>query len=755
MKYSLLVLLVFIFTVKLYEAGFCRHKGFLSNKPYITRFDVSSKIENRYATTTILTEVWNKEIFKQKIFFYTNIPENAYITSFTMEVHGVIYKAYLEEKEKAERMYRHATWTSNETGFTAVSTRDTQHFKLMIKTPHLSDVTFTLKYEELLERRFNKYRHVINLNLGQVVNTFDVDIIITEATEIKNLFVPEVKISNTIGDETKANPYASIYRLSKKNAVIVFEPTVSQQLDISGRCFHGQLIIEYELDYENPCGQLLADSGYFVHFYGPKRLKPLRKLVIFLLDLSGSMAGRKLEQLTQAMYTILDQLNEEDFFAVVSFNKHVVTHDLGNKPIVTYPAVEKYLDKAKDVISKFVADGETNIDDALQFSITLSHRAIKRIKNSKNIDRLVPLIMFLTDGEPTYKERRIPEILKKVDEKNQPRTAIFSLGFGKMAHLEFLEKLSIRNDGFSKAIYEAPDAALQLQNFYERISSILLTNINFTYSQVLEKSLTQQFFPTFFNGTDIVVSGKMANKNSMSWTVQAVAENGTTICSSEDVQRVTRFNYDNSNETSTLERPWAFKKIKQLLDDIKIADPDDKKKTNELYEEAVKLSLKYNFATPVTSLIMPLPGSQKDEIYDPIKTIVVEEDTQEQYPTTERPFPPYSEVPHDIEWLNLLEDTYDGAGKIVQIPFGNPFNEYVLLKKPVPFKYNACKLVNNIPRTCTHLAYCITDELKTSYLYYLEKFCPIEERYAGICCPDDRITELVDVSLSGLQSLAT
>jgi Uncharacterized protein encoded in toxicity protection region of plasmid R478, contains von Willebrand factor (vWF) domain len=49
----------------------------------------------------------------------------------------------------------------------------------------------------------------------------------------------------------------------------------------------------------------------------------MSKHVIFVLDISGSMQGRKLEQLKQAMSTILTDLHQDDLFSIVLFSSEV------------------------------------------------------------------------------------------------------------------------------------------------------------------------------------------------------------------------------------------------------------------------------------------------------------------------------------------------------------------------------------------------------------------------------------------------
>jgi secreted protein with Ig-like and vWFA domain len=60
-----------------------------------------------------------------------------------------------------------------------------------------------------------------------------------------------------------------------------------------------------------------------VHFFAPADLPPLPKHVIFVLDVSGSMSGRKIQQLKEAMTTILGDLNHEDLFSIVPFSSTV------------------------------------------------------------------------------------------------------------------------------------------------------------------------------------------------------------------------------------------------------------------------------------------------------------------------------------------------------------------------------------------------------------------------------------------------
>jgi uncharacterized protein YegL len=79
-----------------------------------------------------------------------------------------------------------------------------------------------------------------------------------------------------------------------------------------------------------------------VHFFAPAGLQPLPKHAIFVLDTSGSMYGRKLEQLKEAMSTILADLNQADLFSIVLFSTVVQVSQFSGNASLTGASVSKH-----------------------------------------------------------------------------------------------------------------------------------------------------------------------------------------------------------------------------------------------------------------------------------------------------------------------------------------------------------------------------------------------------------------------------
>ena len=57
----------------------------------------------------------------------------------------------------------------------------------------------------------------------------------------------------------------------------------------------------------------------------PADVKPQPKTVVFVLDRSGSMAGKKIEQARNALKFVLDNLRDDDTFNIVAYDDRVET----------------------------------------------------------------------------------------------------------------------------------------------------------------------------------------------------------------------------------------------------------------------------------------------------------------------------------------------------------------------------------------------------------------------------------------------
>lgn len=103
------------------------------------------------------------------------------------------------------------------------------------------------------------------------------------------------------------------------------------------------------------------------------------------------------------------------------------------------------------------------------------------------------MIIFLTDGQANVGVSDTFSIVSSVTAANAGNSSIFSLALGNGADFPFLKKLSLRNSGFARKIYEASDTALQLTDFYRQVASPLLANVTFSYQPDQVSFRTRRF----------------------------------------------------------------------------------------------------------------------------------------------------------------------------------------------------------------------------------------------------------------------
>ncbi|XP_050352920.1 inter-alpha-trypsin inhibitor heavy chain H4-like [Nymphalis io] len=639
----------------------------------LTKMQVNSEVSLRYAHTAIVTHVRNPSRSSQQATFHVLLPETAFISGFVMTLNGKSYKAYVKEKEEAKKIYSEAVSQGIGAAHISAKARDSNHFTVSVNVEPNTEAVFNLTYEELLVRRNGVYNHAINLHPGTLVPKMEVTVHIKESQKISLLRVPEVRTGNEI-DATENDAHNSKVIIQKsddeKEATITFTPDLEEQKRLmsvyadkikeSATSSHnwysrqnddekttgvlGQFVVQYDVIRPEK-GEILVNDGYFVHFFAPQELTPLSKLVVFVLDTSGSMSGRKIKQLRSAMHAILADLRTTDYFSIVEFNSNVKVHKLSEaleeptRPHYEWSAVEQPVTlvppalatadnvaKAQVIISRLSAGGGTNIHKALDVAVDVINKAYKPSQtdpstavNTTTTDteeringELQPIIIFLTDGDATMGETNPKHILSFITEKNagEKKAAIYSLAFGQDADRDLLRKLSLRNEGFMRQIYEAADAALQLRHFYQQVSSPLLAHVNFVYPSNQVKAVTRHAFDAMFAGAETVVAGKLEPG------VQELELRVTGFCADDDHYGRKRYEVKNKVKVSEkkeeylpLERLWAYLSIKQLLDERDAQEQVTIKDENSPEKRALAIALKYEFVTPLTSLVVVKPNA--------------------------------------------------------------------------------------------------------------------------------------------------
>lgn len=568
--------------------------------PEIRSLSVATRISSRFAQTVIHTEMVNPLDEDAVAAFKVRIPEVAFMSNFTMVIDDELYVAEVKSKEEAEEDFEEAQRQNKTAGMvgqeadyvSADDLRGMERFVVSINVAAGSSVQFTLTYQELLERRNGLYEHRTSIRPGQIVPQLLVEVNIYEPQGITSLDV----IEPFQGSNSLELQDTEILDALVEVKEIAYRPSEERQQAMDEDGVVGDFIVRYDVNHGEDAGLIRTENDYFVHFFSPSNLEPLDKNIIFVIDISGSMSGKKIDQTREAMLTILDQLRAGDTFMLLLFDDKT---EYWPSSQMLVPAHGDNIQAAKVYVEdNVIADGSTNLHDGL----------VEACNKLRDIGQYGSgIIVLLTDGQPSAGITSRSEILSNVGEASAGKISIFSLGFGFDLDYDLVQAVSFRNNGFARRIYIGVDADVQLENFYEEINTPVIYDVKMIYdgSVVDTNSLTKFKFPQYFAGSELVVAGKLLADAPSEWECQVTGVGRSIIELNKKVDTTDMGipeQADAAYSAGFLEKLYIYMKIKDLLRQEIMTDNAEELKEIRAY--ALQLALDYHLVTPLTSFIV-------------------------------------------------------------------------------------------------------------------------------------------------------
>lgn len=329
-----------------------------------------------------------------------------------------------------------------------------------------------------------------------------------------------------------------------------------------------------------------GEDGYFMARIAPgislDGRKILAKDICFVIDTSGSMSGKKIQQAKEALRFCLNNLNPDDRFSIIAFSTEVRPYRDS-----LLPAKGDNLTEARNFVDKIEASGGTAINDALLAALESARKSIQ--------DKTRPyMIVFLTDGLPTIGETNVDRILENVKKNNTGNLRLFVFGVGNDVNTRLLDKLAEDNHGSRDYVAENEDLELKLSNFYGTIANPVLSDLKLTFDPGLGvHDVYPRVLPDLFKGGELVVFGRYdkAGRGRIELAGQ---------CGSESIKRSWDESFPQSESGHDyLPRLWATRKVGYLLDEIRLRG-----ETKEVKEEVVQLAKRFGIVTPYTSYLI-------------------------------------------------------------------------------------------------------------------------------------------------------
>ncbi|KAL7091906.1 hypothetical protein ACP275_12G132100 [Erythranthe tilingii] len=224
--------------------------------------------------------------------------------------------------------------------------------------------------------------------------------------------------------------------------------------------------------------------------------KVFRREVVYVVDISGSMRGKPIEDTKKALLSELANLDPQDLFNVIAFNEETYSFASSLKQ-ATPAAIES---ATQWLVSIFVANGGTNI-------LLPLNQAIEMLSDTHK--NSVPIIFLITDGA-VENERHICDTMKtQLTNRKSFSPRIYTLGIGTFCNHYFLRKLAILSGGVHEAATDVESIELRMGKLFARASSILLANIVFeNLDEVDDLEVYPRRISDLSSETPLTVSGR-------------------------------------------------------------------------------------------------------------------------------------------------------------------------------------------------------------------------------------------------------
>lgn len=305
--------------------------------------------------------------------------------------------------------------------------------------------------------------------------------------------------------------------------------------------------------------------------------------ITFVMDVSGSMAGTKLEQARKAGRALLESLRPTDRFRVIAFSTDVNAFREGWQAATT-PNVRA----AQQFLESLSAGGSTNISDALEDALRAS-----------DANERLPLVLFLTDGEPTVGERN-PERIAALAQRLRGRQRVFTFGVGTDVNAALLEQLALSGRGTAQFVRPDENVERAVGLVAQRLTSPVATDVTVHVEGVRLDRVQPIGALDLFAGQEATLFARYhGGRRGATVTVSGVGADGP-------VRWTTTADFTGRiEENAFVARLWAMQRVGWLS-----AERRRNGGNAELDDELRSLGTRYGIPTELTSYLVTEPGLQ-------------------------------------------------------------------------------------------------------------------------------------------------
>jgi Ca-activated chloride channel family protein len=338
-----------------------------------------------------------------------------------------------------------------------------------------------------------------------------------------------------------------------------------------------------------------GEDGYALITLSPPaasgRTKP--RDLTFVVDVSGSMSGAKIEQARAAGRQFLSSLGAADRFRIIAFSTDVRDFRDGWAPVTT-----ETIRAATTFVNELRPAGGTNIDGALTTALAVAPAR----------DHLA-LVLLLTDGAPTVGETR-PEAIASHAADQRRDARVFTFGIGADVNAALLEQLALQGRGTATFVRPNESVERAVGVVADRLTSPVATDVTIRLGGARLYAMQPQGAIDLFAGQDLVVLARYSGSRNQTDSETLVIEGRGPEGPVQWTQRVRI--PSRSTDNAFVARLWAVQRAGWLSAERRRTGGNP-----ELDAELRELGERHGIPTELTSYLVVEPGMNTNTLADP------------------------------------------------------------------------------------------------------------------------------------------
>lgn len=473
---------------------------------------VTGNIDGYIATVDVTQQFHNPYSSKIEAVYVFPLPQNAAVSEFVMTIGERKIRGIIREREQAERIYQAA----REQGHVAsLLTQERPN----IFTQHVANIEpgrqidIQLRYFNTLPYDDGALEFVFPMVVGPRFNPPH----ITDGIGA----VPRGG-QNTSGQQTEVQYLAPHERSGHDVAITVnldagvdieSVESVNHSVDVRSIGSSGKQIVLTDSDTIPNRDFVLRchvagdqvktalmthrdDHGqYFtMMLYPPRELESVPRCpmeMVFVLDCSGSMNGRPIEQAKQAIACALQSLTPRDTFQIIRFSSNA--SQLGTVPV---PATPENIQQGLNYLASLSGSGGTHMIEGIRAALHFPHD-----------EGRFRLVSFMTDGYIGNEQ----EILHTMAELLGP-SRVFSFGVGQSPNRYLMDRMAGMGRGAVAYLSLNDNAQDVMDHFSHRISHPAMTDLSIEWGSMQVTDVYPQRLPDLIVGRPVIVTGKFTGE---------------------------------------------------------------------------------------------------------------------------------------------------------------------------------------------------------------------------------------------------